>query len=155
MSEEKHGLARTLDQLVKRAEEHPGQAQRQPLAHGLRVDVMVKDGQTYLQISRDSTWPSAREWGTVTRDFPSPVPNVAAKRIHDGHRYYLKAQWATVHADALPLTPNPSPNGRGEEGQGVVEYALLLALVTITVLVILALVGPAVGNVFSNLYVGI
>src|SRR3990167_1090176 len=143
MATEKHGLARTLDQLVKRAEEHPGQAQRQPLFRGLRVDVMVKDGETYLQISRDATWPSAREWGTVTRDFPSPVPNVAAKRIHDGHRYYLKTQWATVRADELPLTPTPSaasPNGRGEEGQGIVEYALLLALVTITVLVILALV---------------
>jgi pilus assembly protein Flp/PilA len=42
-----------------------------------------------------------------------------------------------------------------EKGQGLVEYALLLALVAITVIVILALVGPAVGNVFSNLYVNI
>lgn len=39
-----------------------------------------------------------------------------------------------------------------ERGQGIVEYALLLALVTITVLVILSLIGPAVGNIFSNLY---
>ena len=42
-----------------------------------------------------------------------------------------------------------------EEGQGIVEYALLLALVTIVVIVILALLGPAIGNVFSNLYVNI
>jgi pilus assembly protein Flp/PilA len=42
-----------------------------------------------------------------------------------------------------------------EKGQGLVEYALLLALVAIAVIVILALVGPAVGNVFSNLYVNI
>jgi pilus assembly protein Flp/PilA len=40
-------------------------------------------------------------------------------------------------------------------GQGLVEYALLLALVALIVLGILALVGPAVGNVFSNLYTNI
>ena len=37
-----------------------------------------------------------------------------------------------------------------EEGQGLVEYALILVLVAIAVLVILALVGPSVGNMFSN-----
>ena len=34
--------------------------------------------------------------------------------------------------------------------QGLVEYALILMLVAIIVLVILALLGPAVGNLFSN-----
>ena len=38
-----------------------------------------------------------------------------------------------------------------EEGQGLVEYALILVLVAIVVLVILTLVGPAVGNMFSNI----
>jgi pilus assembly protein Flp/PilA len=37
-----------------------------------------------------------------------------------------------------------------EEGQGLVEYALILALVTLVVIVILAILGPAIGNVFSN-----
>jgi len=36
-------------------------------------------------------------------------------------------------------------------GQGLVEYALILMLVAIIVIVILALLGPAVGNMFSNL----
>jgi pilus assembly protein Flp/PilA len=36
-------------------------------------------------------------------------------------------------------------------GQGLVEYALILVLVALIVVVILALLGPAVGNVFSNL----
>ena len=39
-----------------------------------------------------------------------------------------------------------------EQGQGIVEYALVLALVTIVVIVILALLGPAIGNVFSTVY---
>ena len=42
-----------------------------------------------------------------------------------------------------------------EEGQGIIEYALILVLVALMVIVILALLGPAIGNVFSNLYVQI
>lgn len=40
---------------------------------------------------------------------------------------------------------------RDQEGQGLVEYALILILVAVIVLVILALLGPAVGNMFSNI----
>jgi len=36
-------------------------------------------------------------------------------------------------------------------GQGLVEYALILVLVALVVIVILALLGPAVGNAFSNI----
>jgi pilus assembly protein Flp/PilA len=39
---------------------------------------------------------------------------------------------------------------RQEQGQGLVEYALILVMVAIIVVVILALMGPAVGNVFSK-----
>ncbi len=38
-----------------------------------------------------------------------------------------------------------------EEGQGLVEYALILVLVAIVVIVILSLLGPIIGNVFSNI----
>ena len=38
-----------------------------------------------------------------------------------------------------------------EQGQGLVEYALILVLVAIVVIVILALVGPQIGNIFSNI----
>lgn len=37
-----------------------------------------------------------------------------------------------------------------EEGQGLVEYALILVLVATTVVVILSILGPAIGNIFSN-----
>jgi pilus assembly protein Flp/PilA len=39
---------------------------------------------------------------------------------------------------------------RKEAGQGLVEYALILVMVAIIVIVILALLGPAIGNIFSN-----
>ena len=38
-----------------------------------------------------------------------------------------------------------------ERGQGLVEYALILVLVALIVIVILALMGPAIGNIFSNI----
>lgn len=37
-----------------------------------------------------------------------------------------------------------------KDGQGLVEYALILVLVAIVVILILALMGPQVGNVFSQ-----
>lgn len=39
---------------------------------------------------------------------------------------------------------------RKEEGQGMTEYALILILVAVIVIVILALLGPAIGRIFSN-----
>ena len=38
-----------------------------------------------------------------------------------------------------------------EKGQGLVEYALILVLVDIVVIVVLALLGPAIGNIFSTI----
>ena len=35
-------------------------------------------------------------------------------------------------------------------GQGLVEYAMIISLVAIIVIVVLAILGPAIGNIFSN-----
>ena len=37
-----------------------------------------------------------------------------------------------------------------EKGQGLIEYALILVLVAVAVIVILALLGPTIGKIFSN-----
>lgn len=37
-----------------------------------------------------------------------------------------------------------------EKGQGLVEYALILVLVAVVVIAILAILGPAIGKVFSQ-----
>jgi pilus assembly protein Flp/PilA len=37
-----------------------------------------------------------------------------------------------------------------EEGQGLTEYALILMLVALIVIIILVVLGPAVGNMYSN-----
>ncbi len=38
-----------------------------------------------------------------------------------------------------------------EKGQGLVEYALILVLVAIVVIAVLTILGPTVGNVFSDI----
>ncbi len=40
---------------------------------------------------------------------------------------------------------------RREKGQGLVEYALILMLVAVVVIIVLALLGPPIGNIFSNI----
>lgn len=42
-----------------------------------------------------------------------------------------------------------------EKGQGLVEYALILVLVAIVVIAILALLGPQIGNIFSQITSGL
>ena len=37
------------------------------------------------------------------------------------------------------------------KGQGLVEYALILLLVALIVIVVLAVIGPAVGNMYSTI----
>jgi pilus assembly protein Flp/PilA len=38
-----------------------------------------------------------------------------------------------------------------EKAQGLLEYALILALVAIVVIVVMELMGPAIGNIFSEI----
>ena len=38
-----------------------------------------------------------------------------------------------------------------ERGQGMVEYALILVLVAVVVIAALTLLGPMIGNIFSNI----
>ena len=42
-----------------------------------------------------------------------------------------------------------------EEGQGLVEYALIIVLVAIIVIVVLAILGPSIGNIFSDVVANI
>jgi pilus assembly protein Flp/PilA len=42
-----------------------------------------------------------------------------------------------------------------EKGQGLIEYALVLVLVALVVILVLRTLGPAVGNLFSNLILNI
>jgi len=38
-----------------------------------------------------------------------------------------------------------------ERGQGLVEYALIMIMVAIVLFLVLQILGPAIGNIFSNI----
>lgn len=52
-------------------------------------------------------------------------------------RHYLRTLW---HAKRT-----------SEAGQGLVEYAMILVLVVLIIMVVVTLLGPWVGNVYSNI----
>ena len=61
------------------------------------------------------------------------------------HRYWPAGRAKRMEVD------KPCFRIRKKPGQGLVEYALILVLVAVVVIVILSLLGPAIGNVFSNI----
>lgn len=96
-------LTAALRELNDAAEAKHGYVQRALLARGLRVDVLVNSGSTYLQISRTDAYPSDLEWRIVLRDFPYKPPIITPiRKFHDGRRY-LSASWPTPIR--LPLEP--------------------------------------------------
>jgi pilus assembly protein Flp/PilA len=42
-----------------------------------------------------------------------------------------------------------------EKGQGLVEYALILVLVAVVVIAVLTILGPIIGNVFTQIISGL
>lgn len=46
-------------------------------------------------------------------------------------------------------------NRREQQGQALVEYALILMLIVIGLVVVIAAIGPAIGNIFSNTVINI
>ena len=38
-----------------------------------------------------------------------------------------------------------------KKAQGIIEYALILVLIAIVVIAVLSLIGPAIGNIFSDI----
>jgi pilus assembly protein Flp/PilA len=57
--------------------------------------------------------------------------------------------------DKAPQRTTRTPQARRhpwhQRGQGLVEYSLIILFVAIAVVAILALLGPAIGNIFSNI----
>ena len=45
--------------------------------------------------------------------------------------------------------------GQSEKAQGMIEYALILVLIAIVVIAVLSLLGPMIGNIFSEIVTSI
>ena len=87
-----HKLRNLLSELVSEAELNLNTPQRLNLKNGLKVDVVITDEKTKLQLSRIGVFPSLDEWKIVLRDWPYPVEAEARELTHAG-RNYLRAEW--------------------------------------------------------------
>ena len=72
-----------------------------------------------------------------------------------GDIHYNINNWESIAENLKGKEVNIMLFAPKEKGQGLVEYALFLVLVAIVVIVILALLGPAIGNVFSQIMTAI
>ena len=72
---------------------------------------------------------------------PGPIGTGAVLEL----RYNCVAQAATA-VERKYMRGHPDLRG-----QGLVEYAFILVLVVIVVMLVLVILGPSVGNMFSNI----
>lgn len=78
--------------MIHQATKTAGLAVRRSLGGGLRIDVIIDEGQARVQISRALVYPSDREWETVLRAWPYQVPQVQPRRFSYLGRYYMAAE---------------------------------------------------------------
>lgn len=101
-------LSKTLRGMLERCLTQPGRAERASLGHGLRIDMMVDlEGVCRLQISREGTFPSEKEWETVIKHWPGTLPFVSTDRIEYNSRCYIRGRW--VIDPALDVAENGTP----------------------------------------------
>jgi hypothetical protein len=93
-SRRKISLREILVDLAGWASFKPGDVRRAVLSGGLGIDVICGiDGMWRLQIWRQGSEPSAREWETVLKSWPTPLPEVTYKRFANNQRQYMRGEW--------------------------------------------------------------
>jgi pilus assembly protein Flp/PilA len=96
--------------------------------------------------------PRGRYWCARPKAWQANDPPVPLNKVASGRTIGASSAQVTKY---LPITYSLKEaemlfNPR-EKGQGLVEYALILVLVSVVVIAILTLLGPAIGNVFSEI----
>lgn len=97
-SKKKISLRDILVDMAGWAAFRPGDVKRAKLAGGLGIDVIWGiDGMWRLQIWREGVQPSFKEWETVLKAWPEPLPAPAAeipyKRFAHDKRQYMRGEW--------------------------------------------------------------
>jgi hypothetical protein len=90
-----------MESMVNWAAFTPGQTKRVTLTGGLGIDVICGlDGMWRLQIWREGTSSSDKEWETVLKAWPGEPPSPGAVRrfVHKG-RQYMQGEWTTDGGD--------------------------------------------------------
>jgi pilus assembly protein Flp/PilA len=116
----------------------------------------MKDPQGIYRIDPKTGFPKMKcvYCGTVTI-FNAAVSNLDCPAEKESFDVFYTCP--ACHEDfVLRVTRNRYPQGKeveksGMKGQGLVEYALILVLVAVVVIAILALLGPAISEIFMNI----
>ena len=95
-----------LVQILKQAEACPGKYETFRTTNNLKVDIMVHGNQTYLQISRSSSYPTLGQWASISRHWPYRL-RVIPKKVERFGRYYLVACWM-AESEKRPVFAFPS-----------------------------------------------
>jgi hypothetical protein len=73
-----------------------------------------------LQIWREGAQPSLKEWETVLKSWPEPLPEVTYKRFTHNNRQYLRGEWKVtdeqVSGDIPGGSDNPIRTPAGNDG---------------------------------------
>lgn len=103
-SKRKVSLREILVDLVGWATFKPGDVRRAKLTGGLGIDVICGiDGMWRLQIWREGAQPSLREWETMLKSWPEPLPEVTYKRFANNQRQYMRGEWKVTIEQASNL----------------------------------------------------
>lgn len=81
-----------IARMLEIAAANPGQYQTFRTINNLKIDVMLMNEMTYLQISRTRLYPTLQDWANVTRHWPYTINILPEKRQSFG-RFYLVASW--------------------------------------------------------------
>ena len=119
-----------------------------PFVRWLRLAIRVRRSEEH--------WSQRSEW--LEENMPTDVPLAFREKYAEIRNFDPIRQRSTAelesdlraygYKDARLVSD--ALNRRLGRGQSMLEYAILIVLVAIIVLVILSLLGPSIGNLFSN-----
>jgi len=85
--------------------------------------------------------------------WPAPITQVLANLQTGFNCFFCKCLYNEDEKSSVSFRKEVEamlPGGLVCRGQGLVEYALIMLLVALIVIIVLAILGPAVGNMFSE-----
>jgi hypothetical protein len=119
----KPSLKDVLVDLAGWASYQRGKARRAVLSGGLGIDVICGlDGMWRLQIWREDSPPSLKEWETVLKSWPTELENIQYTRFIHKDRQYMRGEWKVndepISRDLSSGSDNPISESAGNGSNG-------------------------------------
>ncbi len=108
-------LFKKLKHMLGEARLRIGERQKRTLDGGLTLEIAQgRDGQVFLQLSRQGVEPSRKEWETVLKYWPEALPDPRPIPVgrKEGPVYFRTARWPRPLANAAALSASTAEEGR-------------------------------------------